>query len=469
MARTTVSPMSWVRLAFMTLTVHQTPYSSILIPDTTDSGQGRRLRACKECDWVVSLPALRPGDKADCPRCGHTLARRYYRPAQRSMAYGLAALVALIIAVIFPFAGFEIPSVGRSIDLPQTASTMIGFRQPLVAIVVAMTVIVLPAIYLSSLIWLQIGLMRGELLPGTRMITRTLTQLGPWMMADVFILGALVSLIKIAGSVDIELGAGFWAFASFAVLLLITTQSMDADWIWFAIAGEPPAPEGTQRGRTAASQGLAGCDTCGLINELDMEGKGRCRRCDDTLHARLPNSMQRTWALLLAAAVMYIPANFYPIMTTINLGRAKDNTILGGVAELWRTGDWPIAMVIFIASIVVPVVKLLVIAWLCLVIRRNDGLNAEKRTQLYRITEFVGRWSMVDVFAVALMVALIRGGSLMSINPGPAALAFCSVVVLTMLAAITFDPRLLWDALPPEEFADNHSTSIDTPTRGHDE
>jgi paraquat-inducible protein A len=161
---------------------------------------------------------------------------------------------------------------------------------------------------------------------------------------------------------------------------------------------------------------------------------------------------------------MYIPANFYPIMTTINLGKAMDNTILGGVAELWRTGDWPIAMVIFVASIVVPVVKLLVIAWLCVVIRRSDGLNAEKRTHLYRVTEFIGRWSMVDVFAVALMVALIRGGSLMSINPGPAALAFCSVVVLTMLAAITFDPRLLWDSLPAEEFQDNHSTNTEMST-----
>jgi paraquat-inducible protein A len=443
----------------MTLSVHQTPYSSMLIPEAAEASTTRRLRACKECDWVVSLPVLRPGDKADCPRCGHTLARRFHRPAQRSMAYGLAALVALLIAVLFPFASFEAASVGRTIDLSQTASTLIGFQQPLVAIVVAMTIIVLPAIYLLSLVWLQLGLMRGELLPATRTITRTLTQLGPWMMADVFILGALVSLIKIASSVDIELGAGFWAFATFAVLLLITTQSMDADWIWFAIAGEPSAPEGTVRGRTAASQGVAGCDTCGLINVLEAGGETHCRRCDDTLHARLPNSMQRTCALLLAAAIMYIPANAYPIMTTINLGKAMDNTIIGGVAELWRTGSWPIAMVIFVASIVVPVVKLLVMAWLCIVVNRQDGLNAGKRTYVYRITEFIGRWSMVDVFAVALMVALIRGGALMSINPGPAALAFCSVVVLTMLAAITFDPRLLWDARAADEFPDNRSTN----------
>ncbi len=448
----------------MSLTVHQTPYSSILTPDNAESGTVRRLRACKECDWVVSLPALRPGDKADCPRCGHTLARRYNRPAQRSMAYGLAALVALLVAVLFPFASFEAASVGRTIGLPQTASTLIGFQQPLVAIVVAMTIIVLPAIYLLSLVWLQIGLMRGELLPATRTITRALMELAPWMMADVFILGALVSLIKIASSVDIELGPGFWAFAIFAVLLLITTQSMDADWIWFAIAGEPPAPEGTVRGRTASSQGVAGCSTCGLINMLNAEGKGRCIRCDDSLHARLPNSMQRTCALLVAAAIMYIPANAYTIMTTIKLGNAMDNTIIGGVAELWRTGSWPIAIVIFVASIVVPVVKLLVLAWLCIVVNRGDGLNPEKRTHVYRITEFIGRWSMVDVFAVALMVALIRGGALMSINPGPAALAFCCVVVLTMLAAITFDPRLLWDSAAADEFPYNHSTNSETAT-----
>src|SRR5690606_22857965 len=120
---------------------------------------------------------------------------------------------------------------------------------------------------------------------------------------------------------------------------------------------------------------------------------------------RLPNSLQRTVALLVAAALMYLPANFYPIMTTVNLGRAMDNTILGGVGELWRTGSWPIAIIIFAASIVVPIVKLLVLAWLCVAVRRSAGVDAARRTRIYRVTEFVGRWSMVDVFAVALMVA----------------------------------------------------------------
>ncbi|MFC3285423.1 PqiA/YebS family transporter subunit [Litchfieldella rifensis] len=406
----------------------------------------RRLRACHECDWVVALPPLRPGERADCPRCGHTLAKRHYRPAQRSLALAVSALIALMLAVSFPFVSFEAGGIGNRIELTQTATTLIGFHQPLVAIGVALTIIVLPAVYLLGVIWLQIGLLRDDPLPISRGIARSLSHLHPWMMADVFIIGALVSLIKVAGMAQLELGVSFWAFCAFAILLLATTQSIDADWMWFSLAGEPRAPEGTHSGQTAASQGLTGCPTCGLVNRLGRDGHGHCRRCGEHLHARLPYSLQRTWALLAAAAVMYIPANVYPIMTTTSLGQSEPSTIIGGVVELWQMGSWPIAAVIFTASILVPVGKLIALSWLCLVVHRSDELNGQARTRLYRVTEFIGRWSMVDVFVVAILVALIRAGTLMSVTPGPAALAFGSVVVLTMLAAMTFDPRLIWDA-----------------------
>ncbi len=149
---------------------------------------------------------------------------------------------------------------------------------------------------------------------------------------------------------------------------------------------------------------------------------------------------------------MYIPANVYPIMTTTSLGQSSPSTIVGGVVELIQMGSWPVAVIIFIASVIVPVGKLVALAWLCLVVRRSSELNAATRTRLYRLTEFIGRWSMIDVFVVAILVALIRAGSLMSIEPGPAALAFGAVVVITMVAAMTFDPRLLWDSpLPHSE------------------
>ncbi|MCE9663894.1 paraquat-inducible protein A [Halomonas sp. M5N1S17] len=419
----------------------------------------RRLRACHECDWLVALPPLRGGQKADCPRCGHTLATRHHRPAQRSMALAISALIALMLAASFPFVSFSVGGIGNNIELSQTATTLIGFHQPLVAIAVILTILVLPAVYLLGVIWLQFGLLRGEPLPSSRNIARSLSHLHPWMMADVFIIGALVSLIKVAGMAQIELGVSFWAFCAFAILLLSTTQSLDSDWMWFSLSGEPLAPEGARSGQTAASQGLTGCPTCGLVNRLSPQGKTHCRRCDEQLHARMPHSLQRTWALLAAAAVMYVPANLYPIMTTTSLGHSTPSTIIGGVVELIQMGSWPIAAVIFTASVIVPVGKLVALSWLCLVVKRSNELNAGTRTRLYRLTEFIGRWSMVDVFVVAILVALIRAGSLMSITPGPAALAFGSVVVLTMLAAMTFDPRLIWDTPPPRATRDPQGIS----------
>ncbi|MBZ9538261.1 PqiA/YebS family transporter subunit [Modicisalibacter tunisiensis] len=417
----------------------------------------RRLRVCHECDWLVALPPLRPGERADCPRCGHTLVTRHAQPAQRSLALAMAALVALALALGFPFISFEISGVGNRIELYDTAASLVHFHQPLVAIAVMLTIAVLPALYLCSVIWLQIGLLRRHPLPLSRGIARSLVHMHPWMMADVFIVGALVSLIKIASLAAISLGVAFWAFCAFALLLLLTTLSLDRDWLWFSLTGEPLAPAGSRTGATAAEQGLSGCPTCGLVNRLDEQGNGRCRRCGEHLHARLPNSLQRTWALIIAASFMYLPANLYPIMVTTHLGEAHPSTIIGGVVQLWQMGSYPVALVIFIASVLVPVGKLLALGWLCFALRHRAGRFRMTRTRLYRLTELIGRWSMVDVFVVAILVALIRAGALMSITPGPAALAFAAVVVLTMLAAISFDPRLLWQAPRPPEKEASHA------------
>lgn len=410
----------------------------------------KRLRACHECDWVVMLPALRPNEEAQCPRCSHTLVKRHYRPVQRSIALAISAFVAMLLAVYFPFVSFRVAGFNHRMEVSETATTLLSFDQPIVAILVALTIIVLPALYLLSVIWLQLGLLRARPLAFSREIARALHHMHPWMMADVFIIGALVSLIKVAGMAEIQLGIGFWAFCSFALLLLMTMRSIDADWMWFSIAGEPLAPEGSQTGQTAASQNLVSCGTCGVINRVSDQPKMACRRCGEKLHSRLPHSLQRTWALIFTASLMYIPANVYPIMQTTALGQTKPSTIIGGVIDLINIGSWPIALIIFFASIIVPVGKILALIWLCYRVHNSSELGQLSRIRLYRVTEFIGRWSMIDVFVVAILVALIRAGNFMSITPGPAALAFASVVVLTMLAAITFDPRLIWDKPLPK-------------------
>jgi len=201
------------------------------------------------------------------------------------------------------------------------------------------------------------------------------------------------------------------------------------------------------------TSGLVGCHICGALSEA---GADSCKRCGDHLHSRKPGGLNRTWALLFTSVILYIPANLYPIMDTVFLGDDSPSTILGGVVLLWAMGSYPIAAVIFFASVVVPLVKILALLWLCYMVQRGQGASPLGKLKLYRtsplgklklyrMTEFVGRWSMIDVFVVAILAGLIRLDNLMTIYPGPAAVAFAGVVLITMVAAMSFDSRLIWD------------------------
>ena len=176
-------------------------------------------------------------------------------------------------------------------------------------------------------------------------------------------------------------------------------------------------------------------------------GRINCTRCGAQLHQRKPNSLSRSWAFLLAATVLYIPANIYPIMTVRELGNGTPDTILSGVARLFESGLWPLAVLVFVASVAIPILKILIIGFLLLSVRGESKLDPVARTRLYRFVELVGRWSMVDIFMVSILIALVRLGNIAEITPGVGAMAFASVVVLTMLSALSFDPRLMWDKL----------------------
>ena len=422
--------------------IHADPAASA----DSSSVSRRRLRVCHECDLLLALPPLKTGEKAICPRCNNTLVRRQAGAAERSLALAIATLIMLGLSLSFPFLGFSLQGFSNGIELSETVSSLVGFQQSLVALIILLTVLVLPLLYLSALSWLCVGIIRGQPLPKSPLLARTLNYVTPWMMADVFVIGTLVSTIKIVGMAEVELGLSFWTVCGYALLLLFTSQSVDRDWLWQALDAKPMAPTGGQLGQAAAAQGLTGCNTCGLVNSITAGG--RCERCDEPLHPYQGVNTQTTLALLGAAMLMYIPANLYPIMITTSLGSTEPATILGGVLMFFQSGDWPIALIILIASIVVPVGKMLSLLWLCFVVQRQQQQHISRlnRNRLYRITEFIGRWSMVDVFVVAIMVALIHSGDLISIAPGSAALAFTLVVILTMLSAMMFDPRSIWQA-----------------------
>jgi paraquat-inducible protein A len=201
--------------------------------------------------------------------------------------------------------------------------------------------------------------------------------------------------------------------------------------------------------RTARETFLVACSTCHLLCRQSggpYIRKMRCPRCGDTLHSRKPNSISRTWALILAAYIFYIPANVFPITTVISFGKAQSDTIMSGVIYFIKTGMWPIALVIFVASILVPFLKLTILTYLVISVQRRSTWRRKERTRLYRMTEAIGRWSMLDIFVVTILVALVHLGSLANIKAGPAAIFFAAVVVITILAAMSFDPRLIWDA-----------------------
>jgi paraquat-inducible protein A len=198
---------------------------------------------------------------------------------------------------------------------------------------------------------------------------------------------------------------------------------------------------------TAAALGLYACHACGLVSQSTDAARVdvACPRCGARLHPRKPNSIARTCALLIAAAILYIPANFLPVMETGSLFGAQRDTIMSGVVYLWVSGSWPLAILVFLASIVVPLVKLITLTLLVASVQfRWDWLPRE-RTRLFRMIEFIGRWSMLDIYVVTILVALVRLQTLATIKAGPGAIAFGAVVVLTMFASMSFDPRLMWD------------------------
>lgn len=197
---------------------------------------------------------------------------------------------------------------------------------------------------------------------------------------------------------------------------------------------------------TALQRGLWTCHTCGLLQKPGG-AHPQCVRCGSDVHDRKPHSIQRAWALLIASFILYIPANVLPIMETRSILGEQSDTIMSGVVYLATHGSWPIALVIFFASVMVPLAKMFALVLLLVTTQRRSRWRLSERTQLYRVVEFVGRWSMVDVYVVAILVALVQLGPLASISPAPGAIAFGAVVVLTMFAAECFDPRLMWDAL----------------------
>ena len=363
------------------------------------------------------------------------------------MACAIAALIMLGLVFAFPFLGFSTHGVGHVMSFGDTAKALVGDDYGVLAAVLLATTVAFPGLYLVTLVYLCLGAGNRQL-PGAIPLARLLRPLEPWMMSDVFIVGVLVSLIKIVSLADIHIRASFIAFCIYSLLLLRTLTLIDWAALWDAIAPAPEAGTHVRAGASGRSQSLVACSACDT--PFVTNHRHRCPRCGKQHHVFRIDRIQLTWALLVTASLLYIPANVYPVLSTTTLGNAQPQTIAAGVLHLGESGDWPIAAVIFVASIMVPVSKIVALGWLCIAARGQPAASLA-RTRTYRLTEKIGRWSMIDVFVVAVLATLVQAGALMSIEPGPGAIAFAGVVILTMVAALTFDTRLLWPEAAPDD------------------
>lgn len=392
------------------------------------------------------MPAttLAVGEASSCPRCGHTLSRHLPEQERRPIAYGFAAIIMFVLSNAFTFMSFSAKGVGQEMTFLQCITTLVDQGYLFLGAVLSLTLIGLPLVYMGSIMLVLWRVDKDLHSNALRSLGRLLCRIKPWLMVDVFLIGVLISLVKLMGMADIKMGLSFWAFVGYTLLLIKMISSLDRMWLWQRLFG-PSEPHGVtvdDDEASAKSAGLVGCHICGALSEA---GADSCKRCGEHLHSRKPGGLNRTWALLFTSIILYVPANLYPIMDTVFLGDDSPSTILGGVLVLWAMGSYPIAAVIFFASVVVPLVKILALLWLCYMVQRGQGTSPLGKLKLYRMTEFVGRWSMIDVFVVAILAGLIRLDNLMTIYPGPAAVAFAGVVLITMVAAMSFDSRLIWD------------------------
>ncbi len=420
-------------------------------PQATDMVATTRptLRACPGCDLFQIVPAMRPKQTARCPRCNTLLRRTSGDPTTTALALSMAALGFLIIGCSTNFMTVSTAGMYHSANMFSGPEGLRSHGLWELAIVVLFTTILAPVLKLCMTIYVLIGLRLQQPPLHLRKVFAWVEHLRPWSMVEVYLLGVAVAYVKLSDLVHIELGVGLYAIAALLVATIAADSALDQQTVWEQIdRSVAPIADLDNPATPVASkaQGAIGCHLCGLVSVPVGPGTCECPRCGSHLHAREAGSIGRTWALLLASVILYFPANYFPVLTVEQLGAGQPSTILGGVQELLLAGMYPLAGLVFFASVAVPVLKLIGLATLLISTQTHRASHLRDRAVLYRIVNAVGRWSMVDIFMESILGALVQFGSAVTIDPGIGAIAFAGVVIVTMFAAEGFDPRLMWDA-----------------------
>ncbi len=390
---------------------------------------------CPDCGWLQQKPTPIARYTRRCCRCRASFGSGLIQ-GDAALAFSLASVVLFVAANLFPFIAIDVAGRGQSVRL---ASGVAGLADhglvPLAVFVLAIS-FVAPLGRVGALCYVLLRVRGTQRPPHLATMLRWSDRLRPWAMLDVFLVGTLVALTKLHDLATVDIGIGLWSLALLVLAFAAVDLTLDRGATWDLIS--PPLPVPPQ----PVPEHWIGCRTCGLVQSLAPN----CARCWQSLHRRKPASQIRTTALVLTGLILYVPANLYPVVTVVSFGHRASATILGGVIELLNGSDWPLAVIVFTASVAVPLLKLVGLAWLALSTQLRSRRRLADRTRLYRLIELVSRWSAVDIFVAGLLTALVTLGNLATIEPGVGVLAFGAVVFVTMLATDCFDTRLMWDA-----------------------
>ena len=415
------------------------------------------LRECFGCGMFQIVPALGPDQRADCARCGTALRRTRTDSFGRGIALNAATLV--LFVVLWTTMLMQVSTAGIVHDSTLASGPLELVRHGLwpLALAVAFTTAIAPLGKYAGMLYVLIGARTRMPFPHLGRVFRFARAMGPWAMLEVLLLGVFVAFTKLGDLVHIEVGPAVVALGLATVTALWADTAVDPDAVWEAIerSGQTRAPLPEQRS-LVFRPGMVACESCGLVGGHDDArragvGHGPCLRCGAALHPRKPDALNRTWAYVIAASILYIPANVYPVLTVIQAGSGQPSTIMDGIVELIASHMYPLAILVFVASVMVPVLKLAgLVVMLMAIMLVTTELGARRllreRTKLYYVVAWIGRWSMVDIFMESLLGALVQFGAVVNIAPGMGAVAFCGVVIITILGAECFDPRLMWDA-----------------------
>ncbi|MFW6031316.1 MAG: paraquat-inducible protein A [Myxococcota bacterium] len=411
------------------------------------------LTECFDCGLLQRLPKASEGALLTCRRCDAVLGHIRGSSVHLSLVAAVLGLALMGFALLRPAAsltlmGSRVTEAGlvEGVELLKQAGTWE------LGIAVALTLFIFPVLKLGSVALMAVYALRGNAPRWVKSFYAHMYELGEWAMVDVFLLGAMVALVRMRAWGEVWYGPALVALAGVAVCTLAIDALTDPRAFWKRLdsvrGGAEADGHGADPDLTAEAPDRSvppiGCRHCGAV--VRRASGQRCPRCEQTLHRRKPHSLPRTWAFLIGGTLLLLPANVLPVMTVVKMGRGGADTILSGTIELSEHGLWGLAFIVFVASIIIPIMKLAALTVLLVITRRRSVASLRVRTKVYRVVALIGRWSMIDIFATMTLVAISRFGWIGSVLPGPGASAFCAVVFLTMIASESFDPRLMWDA-----------------------